>query len=88
MPHSRTIQWGDGRGAMSAVGEYGGVESVEAQLVAEYGDRWSTAYLADVINQARADLAGQIIPSALPEMLDRLVRHRLAELDGTNSAAS
>lgn len=64
------------------------IESVIADLLADMGRRWDPAYVRDVITQARADLSGQIVPSALPEMLDRLVRHRFAELDGQADVAS
>lgn len=59
------------------------IDHVVTTLVAEFGEVWDPAYLNDVIAQAQHDLAGQIVATAMPEVLDRLVRHRLAELAET-----
>lgn len=50
------------------------------RLMLEYGDRLSPTCVLEVIQQACTDLRGQVVPDAMPEMLHRLVRHRLSRL--------
>lgn len=51
------------------------------RLVVSYSGPLPRKLVRDVIDQACADLRGQVLPEALPEMLHRLVRQRL-ELAG------
>jgi hypothetical protein len=47
------------------------------RLVAEFSGVHSAATVAAVVDEAVTHLTGQVSPAALPELLERLARHRL-----------
>jgi hypothetical protein len=51
------------------------------RLFAAYETRHSLATIEDVVTQGRTDLTGQTPPGARFELLERLVRQRLDDLD-------
>lgn len=55
----------------------GWVDSAVRRLAAEFAGVHSTATVAAVVAEAVRDLSGQASPAALPELLERLARHRL-----------
>lgn len=53
------------------------------RLAAEFAGVHTPATVAAVVAEAGRDLAGQSSPAALPELLERLARHRLGSADPT-----
>lgn len=49
------------------------------QLFSEYESSLSLCRIVEVVNQCRHDLAGSPV-TAMPELLERLARHRLSAL--------
>ena len=52
-------------------------DSAVRRLATEFDGVHSTATVAAVVAEAVRQLSGQTSPAALPEMLERLARHRL-----------
>ena len=58
---------------------HGGDDSVDAavrRLSAEFRDRLGAVYVRRIVQLARADLSG-VPADAVPELVERLARHRL-----------
>ena len=56
------------------------VAAVTDELLAEFGGLFSRSAVAHVVFGAFQSLSGQVLDSALPEMLARLARTRLTAL--------
>lgn len=52
-------------------------DGVVRRLAAEFDGVHSTATVAAVVAEAVRQLSGQTSPASLPELLERLARHRL-----------
>jgi hypothetical protein len=52
------------------------VDAAVARLAAEFRDRLGPQYIRAIVQLARADLSG-VPAGAVPEMVERLARHRL-----------
>ena len=61
------------------------VNEVAVELADEFGDRLAEATVATVVDGARHDLRGQVVPGAYAEMVHRLARTRLAVLSATRA---
>lgn len=56
------------------------VRRVTEQLAREFAGIVPRADLEEVVRAASRDLAGQVVPTALEEMLHRLAHYRLSQL--------
>lgn len=54
--------------------------AVVDELVSVFADRMSRRVIAAEVERATLELSGQVPAGALPELLHRLVAHRLARL--------
>lgn len=52
------------------------VDSAVDRLADEFRDRLGAQYVRRIVQLARADLSG-VPPTAMPELVERLARHRL-----------
>lgn len=59
------------------------VDGAVRRLAEEFAGVHSRATVAAVVAAAVRDLSGQASPAALPELLERLARHRLDARAGT-----
>lgn len=61
------------------------LDDVAVELADEFGDRLAETTVATVVDGARHDLQGQVVPGAFAEMVHRLAHTRLDVLSASHT---